>query len=294
MTSQEIRKKSSVRRNQYKELLELGSQIEATTENETPIETLRKIADVAKRSDALNAEARFQDRLENTTEVVMDAQVMKMTHELLGSIVQTMDNTEISDDEFVAAIHQTIGPNMDWDKLGEKLAVGMSKTIPYSQPLFGTFDEATVIPPKEVKERRKNTTIKNSQQMKPIAVVQQQKEEQDAVSVNMIGNQIIELYETNGNEPLPYYKLIINPENFMRTIQNAFQVSFLLRDGLIAIEVDEDGYPTVRPVNATDKKDSTEGQSYQMVSNLSTPLCDEMIRRYNITEPMITWPDSDE
>lgn len=29
---------------------------------------------------------------------------MKMTHELLGSIVQTMHNTEISDDEFVAAI----------------------------------------------------------------------------------------------------------------------------------------------------------------------------------------------
>lgn len=47
---------------------------------------------------------RFLDRLENTTEVVMDAQVMKMTHELLGSLVQTMDNTDVSDDEFVAAI----------------------------------------------------------------------------------------------------------------------------------------------------------------------------------------------
>lgn len=111
----------------------------------------------------------------------MDAQVMKMTHELLGSIVQTMDNTEISDDEFIAAIvgilirlivhlissnitisqHQTIGPNMDWDKLGEKLASGLSKTITYSQPLYGTFDEATVIPQKEVKERRKNATSKN-------------------------------------------------------------------------------------------------------------------------------------
>lgn len=34
----------------------------------------------------------------------MDAQVMKMTHELLGSMVQSMDNTEISDDEFIAAI----------------------------------------------------------------------------------------------------------------------------------------------------------------------------------------------
>lgn len=50
--------------------------------------------------------------MENTTEVVMDAQVMKMTHELLGTMVQTMDNTEISDDEFVAAIvssHNVMG-----------------------------------------------------------------------------------------------------------------------------------------------------------------------------------------
>lgn len=62
----------------------------------------------------------------------------------------------------------------------------------------------------------------------------------------------------------------------MRTIQNAFQVSFLLRDGIIAIEVDEDGYPTVRPVKESDKKNSTEEQSYQMVSNLSTTLCDVM------------------
>lgn len=78
--------------------------IESTADNESAIRTLKKITDVAKRQDVLNAQGRFQDRVENTTEVVMDAQVMKMTHELLGSMVQKMDNTEISDDEFVAAI----------------------------------------------------------------------------------------------------------------------------------------------------------------------------------------------
>lgn len=77
---------------------------ESTAENETAVNVLKQIADVAKRSDDLNAQGRFQDRVENTTEVVMDAQVMKMTHELLGTMVQTMDNTEISDDEIVAAI----------------------------------------------------------------------------------------------------------------------------------------------------------------------------------------------
>lgn len=86
-----------------------------------------------------------------------------------------------------------------------------------SQPLFGTFDEETVIPQKEVKERRKNTAMKNvlnfdiycsngvcktvilcrfqTQQVKPVAVIQQKKkkEEQEAQAVNVVINQIIEV-----------------------------------------------------------------------------------------------------
>lgn len=130
--------------------------------------------------------------------------------------------------------------------------------------------------------------------MKPVAVVQQKKDEQEATTVNAIYNQIsrvncwtditlasdlqylysMQLYENNNKDPLPYYQLIVDPTNFMRTIQNAFQISFLLRDGLVAIEEGEDGYPTVRPVNETDSGANAENRNYQMVSNLSTRLCD--------------------
>ncbi|XP_037035960.1 non-structural maintenance of chromosomes element 4 homolog A-like isoform X1 [Bradysia coprophila] len=296
-SSDDNRRKSFARRSRYKELLELCSRIETTTENQTPIQTLTNVTDVVKCTDEIHTEGQCQERVENSCEVVMDAQIIKGAHEIVGSVVQKMGNTEIADDEFVAAINRTIGPSKDWNKLFEKLALGMSKTIVHSQSLFGTFDVETVLPQKEVKERRKRTPIKNSQQMKPIAVVQERKrkEEQEATTVNVIGNQIIQLYETNNNEPLKYYKLIIDPSNFMRTIQNAFQVSFLLRDGLVAIGGDADGYPTVRPVSESDRKKDAQNGSYQMICNLSTTLCDEMIKRYNITEPMITCtPDSDE
>lgn len=80
--------------------------------------------------------------------------------------------------------------------------------------------------------------------------------------------------EQNNNDPLPYYKLIVDPENFMRTVQNAFKVSFLLRDGAIVIEEDEFGYPTVRPTGDLDKNETYEDRSHQMVSNLTTELCE--------------------
>ncbi|KAG4076884.1 hypothetical protein HA402_015871 [Bradysia odoriphaga] len=293
-SSDDNRRKSFARRSRYQELLELCSRIETTTENQTPIQTLKNVTDVVKRTDEIHTEGQCQERVENSCEVVMDAQIIKGAHEIVGSVVQKMGNTEIADDEFVAAINRTIGASKDWNKLLEKLALGMSRTISHSQPLFGTFDVETVLRQKEVKERRKRTTIKNSQQMKPIAVVQQRKEEREK-TVNVIGNQIIQLYKNNNCEPLQYYKLIIDPVNFMRTIQNAFQVSFLLRDGLVAIQEDENGYPTVRPVTELERQENTQNGSYQMISNLTTKLCDEMIMRYNITEPMITCTaDSDE
>jgi DNA-binding transcriptional regulator YhcF (GntR family) len=279
------RKQSAIRRTKYKELLEFGSTVESTAENDGAINTLKRISKIVKKSDELNAEGRYQDRVENTTEVVMDAQVMKMTHEIMGSIIQSMDATEISDDEFVAAINRAIGSNRDWDQIG---LAGMecSNTFYYSPSLFGTFDEETVITQKEIKERRKHTKANNTQQVKPIDIGQSQKDEQPAEKINLIIGQIIQICRLNKNKSVPYYKLIIDPNNFMNTIHNAFQISFLFRDGVIALEEDEFGYPTVRIITESDKE-TFDDRTHQMVSNLTTKLVDEMIQRYNITEPSL-------
>lgn len=68
------------------------------------MQVLQDVFDVAERADDIHEQAHFQDRLENTSEVVMDAQVLKMAHELLESVVQTMEMAEISDEEFCVAI----------------------------------------------------------------------------------------------------------------------------------------------------------------------------------------------
>lgn len=98
----------------------------------------------------------------------------------------------------------------------------------------------------------------------------------------------------------------------MRTVQNAFQLSFLFREGHIVIEKDEHGYPTVRPANEIDKNVTYDETNYQLISNMSTKLCEvifrslriavhqnysnqncfwctqEMIQRYDISEPMMS------
>lgn len=84
---------------------------------------------------------------------------------------------------------------------------------------------------------------------------------------------MLQICRLNKNKSVPYYKLIIDPNNFMNTIHNAFQISFLFRDGVIALEEDEFGYPTVRIITESDKE-TFDDRTHQMVSNLTTKLVD--------------------
>lgn len=89
---------------------------------------------------------------------------------------------------------------------------------------------------------------------------------------------LIQLYENNNNQSLPYYKLVVDPTNFMRTIQNAFKVSFLFRDGAIAITgLDKFGYPCIRPTQPSDKEANPDENTHQLVSSLTTKLCDVIV-----------------
>lgn len=76
----------------------------------------------------------------------------------------------------------------------------------------------------------------------------------------------------NNKKPYPLFKLVIDPQNFMRTINNAMKVSHLVRDACLVIDEDELGYPTVRPVEDGDG-DDFEDVTHQMVANFSGPFC---------------------
>lgn len=46
------------------------------------------------------SEKQAKHQAENASEVVMDAQVMKMSHELMRSAIQKMGQTEFSDEDY--------------------------------------------------------------------------------------------------------------------------------------------------------------------------------------------------
>jgi non-structural maintenance of chromosomes element 4 len=97
-----------------------------------------------------------------------------------------------------------------------------------------------------------------------------------------------QIYAERGNTPISYYELIIDPEDFMNTVDNAFQISFLVRDGNIGLGQDDKKNPTIRPVNKTEQSQkSADSTTVQCIVGLNPKMWREMINKYQIEEPLL-------
>lgn len=93
-----------------------------------------------------------------------------------------------------------------------------------------------------------------------------------SAAVNHVMKQIKNIYRSSNNQPIPYYKLICNPHNFMESVQNALIVSFLLKENLISLERGEDDLPQIR-VSSVQVETATE-DSNQAICGLDVELCE--------------------
>lgn len=123
-----------------------------------------------------------------------------------------------------------------------------------SQTLVGTAVES-LAEPKPKKERVVRQKAKEVRMKKPENVDQLEKNETDARTLQFVLNTVTEAYERT-KAPVPYYELILDPDNYMATVDNAFQIAFLARDGVLAVDCDDDddGNVGVSVVSAADKK----------------------------------------
>ncbi|KAI0013802.1 hypothetical protein F4779DRAFT_294011 [Xylariaceae sp. FL0662B] len=94
------------------------------------------------------------------------------------------------------------------------------------------------------------------------------------------------LRETGGIDLL---KFVVNPRSFGQTVENMFYVSFLIRDGRIKIDFDDNQLPTLLAVNREeDAGTSKHGtQKQQAVLSIDMKMWREIIEVFKITEPII-------
>ncbi|CAD6502059.1 BgTH12-02302 [Blumeria graminis f. sp. triticale] len=99
---------------------------------------------------------------------------------------------------------------------------------------------------------------------------------------------LLDKYDLSRDAGISFFKFVINPYSFGQTVENLFYVSFLIRDGKMAVTMDERGMPYLElrddegngNVNGTATK-------HQAVLSLDMASWKEMIQLFDIKDPMI-------
>ncbi|XP_033171679.1 uncharacterized protein LOC117148417 [Drosophila mauritiana] len=260
-------------------LIEKNIEIEQQIENNTFGQSIAAIEEIIQTANDINKG--HEDRRTNSTELVLDTELLRRNYEVVGKAIQ--HNTNFTDRMVATAINDLVFKEHeeDWDAL-------CSLAIQFGRPLFTNDSMLPFIDvtPKVVvqKQRAPRKTKSQVDEKRPEKSDQLERKDEGAASVTHMLKQIRQIYREGNQEPIPYFKLICNPNNFMDTVQNALQLSFLVKENYISIENGEDGLPLVRVVNSK----SVEGKApAQAICSIDVSFCEKMVQHYNLHEPML-------
>ncbi|KAJ4404962.1 hypothetical protein N0V82_010398 [Gnomoniopsis sp. IMI 355080] len=115
--------------------------------------------------------------------------------------------------------------------------------------------------------------------------IQDENDDEDNVNAAMERLGITE----SGNIDL--VRFCINPKSFGQTVENIFYVSFLIRDGHVAVTYEENGLPSLAVSSDNVSRVSAESKAgtrkYQAVLSIDMPLWRDLIQTFNIKDSMI-------
>ncbi|KAH9040751.1 Nse4 C-terminal-domain-containing protein [Lactarius pseudohatsudake] len=171
---------------------------------------------------------------------------------------------------------------LDWEKIGRK-ALAKSRRVPVMDFMLGPL---AVEQKKRVVGKRAKFEKNKEDERRP----QELREEDIARSENETTKHVIDirslLVEQNG--PVNLFRFITNPNDFAQSVENLFYLSFLIRDGECALEIEEDGEPVIFICEQPQVSDYQEGlRKQQLVFEFDIATWEAAIKAFDITEAII-------
>ncbi|KKA26433.1 hypothetical protein TD95_000136 [Thielaviopsis punctulata] len=87
-------------------------------------------------------------------------------------------------------------------------------------------------------------------------------------------------------------RFVVNPHSYAQTVENMFYVSFLIRDGKVSVEFDDDGIPSLSPTAPFSAQDQDPGSRsadarHQAIFTLDKHTWRDIVETLGIRQPMI-------
>lgn len=238
------------------------------------------------------------------------------------------DGSGASDDEEVA--------DLDWAHLGRTLCFPASNRPCLSSFLLGPLSVQKKIRPPTQRRATQRATQDPALATRTIEVDQTALDQQEAASLTSICSEIASLLQrtqTRGeklvekevtdleargidvsdtdvrsimrkhniasNGGVPLFHFCINPKSFGQSVENIFYVSFLIKEGRVGLDFDEDDLPTLGMVAARTVQERQETQRNQAVFTLDFDTWENLIKSFGIQKSVVphreaqTWEDDD-
>lgn len=183
-------------------------------------------------------------------------------------------------------------PQDAWHRVARK-SEGCFKAAPSFHYMFGSF-HAEPPPPKQRIERQKKAPSKEAKRIMPTQLKKMDESHQEATEkeVERILGYLKSYYQDDPTSPISYYEFVIDPNSFSRTVENIFHTSFLIRDGLARLYLDDAELPCIAPVEEGEAEAGVSSNRKQCILTISQKTWKELVEALDIKDTMIQPPNT--
>lgn len=217
----------------------------------------------------------------------MDVNVLKNAYELVSNTTDKFAHSEFQENEYLYALVEILNSD-DPEKLYE-IAVESCNSIQLQLSMLGTFDiDAAPIEPK-VRKVRQAQKKDVGPKLAPENVNMIIKKDKGAQKINLMRAEVQRICNKRKTDRIPYFELIVNPKSFMKTVDAAFQIAFLVRDGILGLKrINHEPYICICDNDQQSQiRQGTSEETVQTVMSISPKLWKEEIKKYKLKAPLL-------
>ncbi|XP_038593149.1 non-structural maintenance of chromosomes element 4 homolog A [Micropterus salmoides] len=178
-------------------------------------------------------------------------------------------------------------PQDAWHRVARR-AECCFRTAPSFHYMMGSF-HAEPPPPKQRTERQRKLPGKEAKRIMPTQLKKMEDSHQEATEkeVERILGYLKSYYQDDPTSPISYYEFVIDPNSFSRTVENIFHTSFLIRDGLARMYLDNAELPCIAPVEEGEVEAGGSCSRKQCIVSISPKTWKELVDAFDIKDTMI-------
>ncbi|XP_003702968.3 SMC5-SMC6 complex kleisin component Non-SMC element 1 isoform X1 [Megachile rotundata] len=256
-------------------------------------DTIQVLESCMEEADDINCETSLEEKLHNQEEILLDSEVMNISSKVLKQCTRSLtrhmslyDHKEFAQKlvQYVKQIPNVESETPDWSLLESQVTKCLNITPQYST-LLGTL---APLEKKEINRRKPVVREAQAEIKRPENVVAVDKEEGDLEQTVRMKDFISRYYKTH-RKPVDFFKLVLHPNDFGKTIENILQVSFLVRDGMVKLTKDDSNLLVVQPCTK-EMIAQTKTEKYPNIQNviyLNMEQWKVLKNTYQLKKPMI-------